>query len=70
MKAQRIEGIPQGVLPVSLRKFSERRYPIAPKRTPKMRTKAVSEPLNFITRLYARMGLRRPHVAAGGNQAK
>jgi hypothetical protein len=34
---------------VSLRKFSDRRYPIAPKRHAKMRRKIVPEPLRFIT---------------------
>ena len=41
--------MPQGVFPVILRKFSERRYPITPNKQAMMRTKIVAEPLNFIT---------------------
>jgi hypothetical protein len=49
MKPHRKEGMPQGVFPVSLRKFSDRRYPITANRQAKIRTKTVSEPLNCIT---------------------
>jgi hypothetical protein len=49
MNPHKKDGIPQGVFPVSLLKFSDSRYPITANRQAKMRTKTVSEPLNCIT---------------------